>query len=161
MVPLEPFKNKVSKPRRQDPGKRSLLGRPTKARRLRRQDPGKRSLPGRPTKASQGTCHDAPHVPARPGERQAPGCDKTTTAARRLPRQSYHSVPALQYIHQRVALGPFQAYMAGGCASRGARCQAALTRSPSWRAVASLTVPFALFRRRRRAFNALVPCHQG
>ena len=51
------------------------------------QDPGKRSLPGRPTKASQGTCRDAPRVPARPGERQASGRDKTTTAARRLPRQ--------------------------------------------------------------------------
>ena len=88
MVPLEPFKNKVSKSRRQDPRKRSLPGRPTKARHLRRQDPGKRSLPGRPTKASQGTCRDAPRVPARPGERQAPGRDKTTTAAKRLPRQA-------------------------------------------------------------------------
>ena len=67
MVPLEPFKNKVFKPRRQGPGKRSL--------------------PGRPTKAFQGTCRDAPRVPARPGERQASGRDKTTAAARRLPRQ--------------------------------------------------------------------------
>ena len=45
-------------------------------------------LPGRPIKASQGTCRDAPRAPARPGERQAPGRDKTTTAARRLPRQA-------------------------------------------------------------------------
>ena len=119
---MEPFKNKIFKPRRQDPGKRSL--------------------PGRPTKASQGTCRDAPRVLARPDERQASGRDKTTTAARRLPRQSYHPVPALQHIHQRVALGPFQARVAGGCAASGARWQAALTRLPSWQAVASLTVPF-------------------
>ena len=33
VVPLEPFKNKVFKPRRQVPGKRSLPGRPTKASR--------------------------------------------------------------------------------------------------------------------------------
>src|SRR3954467_6619109 len=83
MVPFEPFKNKVFKPRRQVPEKRSLLGRPLKA-----QDPGKRSLPGRPTKASQETCRDAPRVPAGSGERQASGHDKTTAAARRLPRRA-------------------------------------------------------------------------
>src|SRR4051812_9826668 len=137
MVPFEPFKNKVFKPRRQVPGKRSLPGRPLKA-----QDPGKRSLPGRPTKASQETCRDAPRVPARPGERQAPGRDKTTTAARHFAAASNHSVPVLQHTHLHVALGPFQAYMAGGCAARGTLWQAALTRSPSWREVASLTVPF-------------------
>src|SRR4051812_44283398 len=119
MVPFEPFKNKVFKPRRQVPGKRSLPGRPLKA-----QDPDKRSLPGRPTKAFQGTCRDAPRVLARPGERQAPGRDKTTTAARRLPRQATTPQPALQLTHQRVALGPFQAYVAGGCAARGMRWQA-------------------------------------
>src|SRR3954465_14221832 len=68
--------------RKQDPSKRSLPGRPLEA-----QDPGKRSLPGRPTKARQETCRDAPRVLARPGERQAPERDKTSTAARRLPRQ--------------------------------------------------------------------------
>ena len=55
-VPLEPSKNKVFK--------------------LRRQDPGKRSLPGRPTKAPRGTCRDAPRAPARqqgPGKRSLPG----------------------------------------------------------------------------------------
>ena len=79
-----------------------------------------------------------------------------------LAAASYHSVPALQHIHQRVALGPFQARMAGGCAASGARWQVALTRLPSWQAVASLTGPFfALFGRRRRAFNAFVPCRQG
>ena len=39
-------------------------------------------------KAFQGTCRDAPRVPARPGERQAPGHGKTTAAARRFPRQA-------------------------------------------------------------------------
>src|SRR3954466_12827560 len=68
--------------REQGPDKRSLPGRPLEA-----QDPGKRSLPGRPTKARQETCCDASRVPARPGERQAPGLDKTSTVARRLPRQ--------------------------------------------------------------------------
>src|SRR4051812_10978456 len=131
MVPLEPFKNKVFKPRRQVPGKRSLPGRPLEA-----QDPGKRSLPGRPTRASQRTCRDAPRVPAGPGERQAPGRGKTTAAA------SNHSVPALQLTHLRVALGPFQAYVAGGCAARGTLWHAAPTRSPSWQEEAPLTVPF-------------------
>ena len=104
---------------------------------------------------------------ARHASRQGPVSDKLPDATRQRPRQGACRgklplfVPALQQIHQRVALGPFQAYVAGGCAARGARWQAALTRSPSWRAVASLTVPFALFRRRRRAFNALVPCRQG
>ena len=135
----------------QDPGKRSLPGRPTKARRLRRQDPGKRSLPGRPPKASQGTCRGAPRIPARPGERQAPGRDKTTTAARRLPRQATTLCPRSSTSTNVSLWDP----------SRRTWWQAALTRLPSWRAVASLTVPFALFRRHRWAFNALVPCRQG
>ena len=102
----------------------------------------------------------------RHASRQGPVSDKLPDATRQRPRQgacrgSHHSVSTLQHIHQRVALGPFQAYVAGGCAASGARWQAALTRLPSWQAVASLTVPFALFRRRRRAFNALVPCRQG
>ena len=57
------------------------------------QDPGKRSLPGRPLKAFQETCRDAPRVPTRPGERQAPEHDKTTTAARSLPRETPASCP--------------------------------------------------------------------
>ena len=119
MVPLEPFKNKVFK--------------------LRRQGPDKRSLPGRPTKAFRGTCRDAPRVPARPGERQAPRRDKLTTAA------SFHSVPTLQLIHPRVALGPSQAHVAGGCAARGTWWQAAMTWPPSWRTEAPRRSLFALF----------------
>ena len=38
-----------------------------------------------------------------------------------LAAASHHSVAALQHIHQRVALGPFQAYVAGGCAASGAQ----------------------------------------
>ena len=121
VVPLEPFKNKVFK--------------------LRRQGPGKRSLPGRPTKASQGTCRDAPCVPARPGERQASGRDKTTTAARRLPRQATTLYPRSSTSTNVSLWGPFQARVAEGCAASGARWHAELTRLPSWRAVASLTVP--------------------
>ena len=65
------------------------------------QGPGKRSLPGRPTKApargacreghsrhTKKACRDAPRIPARPGERQASGPDKTMAAARRLPWQA-------------------------------------------------------------------------
>ena len=87
--------------------------------------------------------------------------DKTSDCGKALAATSHHSAPALQHIHQRVALGPFQAYVAGGGVARGARWQAALTRLPSWQAVASLAVPFALFRRHRWTFNALVPCRQG
>ena len=79
-VPLEPFKNKVFK--------------------LRRQGPSKRSLPGRPTKTRQGTCRDAPRAPARqqgPGKRSLLGrptkvprgsvSDKLPGATRQRPRQ--------------------------------------------------------------------------
>ena len=126
----------------QDPGKRSLPGRPTKARRLRRQDPGKRSLPRRPPKASQGTCRGAPRVPARPGERQASGRDKTTAAARRLPWQATTLYPRFSTSTNVSLWGPFQVRVAGGCAASGARWHAKLTRLPSWRAVAPLTVLF-------------------
>ena len=126
----------------QDLGKRSLPGRPTKARRLRRQDPSKRSLPGRPPKASQGTSRGAPRAPARPGERQAPGRDKTTTGTRRLPPQTTTLYPRSNTSTNVSLWGPFQAHVAGGCAANGARWHAKLTRLPSWRAVASLTVPF-------------------
>ena len=122
VFPLEPFKNKVSKPRRQGPGKRSLLG--------------------RPTKAFQGTCRDTPRVPTRPDGRQASGRDKTTTAARRLPRQA-----TSLYLHFSASVD-----VSPGDRSRrawreavqpsGVRWQATLTRTPAWRTVAPLTVTF-------------------
>ena len=93
VVPLEPFKNKVSKPRHHKTQARGACqeGQPRPRQEDlagKRQGPSKRSLPGRPTTALQETCRDAPRVPARPGERQASERDKTTTAARRLPRQA-------------------------------------------------------------------------
>ena len=126
VVPLEPFKNKVFKPRRQGPGKRRL--------------------PGRPTEASQGTCRDAPRVPARPNERQASGCDKTTTAARHLQRQAATLCPRSSASTNVSPWRPFQARVAEGCAASGARWHATLTRSPSWRTVAPLTVLFCTVR---------------
>ena len=79
---------------------------------------------------------------SRPGERQASGHDKTTTAARRLPRQATTLYPRSSTSTNVSPWGPFQARVARGCAASGARWHATLTRSPSWRAVASLTVPF-------------------
>ena len=71
----------------------------------------------------QETCRDAPRVPASPDERQAFERDKTTTAARRLPRRSHHSVPTLQHIRRRAAVGPFQEHVLGSCAAK--RCEVA------------------------------------
>src|SRR3954471_24136545 len=85
--------------REQGPGKRSLPGLPLEA-----QDPGKRSLPGRPTKARQEPCRDAPRASARPGERQAPGRDKTSTTARSLPRQATTPPSVLQLIPPHASL---------------------------------------------------------
>ena len=70
-------------------------------------DPGpdKRILPGRDKTPARGACReghsrrikkacrDAPCVPARSGERQASGRDKTTAAARSLPRETPTSCP--------------------------------------------------------------------
>ena len=79
---------------------------------------------------------------SRPGERQASGPDKTTAAARRLPRQAATLYPRSSTSTNVSLWGPFQARVAEGCAASGARWHAELTRVPSWRAVASLTVPF-------------------
>ena len=101
MVPLEPFKDKVFKPR-----------------------------------------HLKELAATRHASRQGPVSDKLPDATRHdrgkaLAVASHHSAPALQHIHQHVALGPFQAYVAGGYAASGERWQAALTRLPPWRAVVS------------------------
>ena len=108
----------------------------------KRQGPGKRSLPGRPTTALRETCRDAPHVPARSGERQASGLDKTTTPTRYSPGARCHSVPTLQRTHPRVAMRLPQGRVAGACAARGTRWQAEMKRKPSWQTVAFLTVTF-------------------
>ena len=81
--------------------------------------------------ANRGISRNLPRHAARPGKtrratsfraRQDNDRGKAPAAA------GYHSVPALQHIHQRVALGPFQARVARGCAASGARWQATLTR---------------------------------
>ena len=97
--------------------------------------------------ASHATAHRwlhslTPRVLARPGERQAFGRDKTTAAARRLPRQATTLYPRSSTSTNVSPWGPFQARVARGCAASGARWHAKLTRLPSWRAVAPLTVPF-------------------
>ena len=74
-----------------------------------------------------------------PGERQASGRDKTTTAARRLPRQATTLCPHSSTSVNVSLWGPFQARVAGGCAASGARWHA---RLPSWQAVAPLMAPF-------------------
>ena len=125
------------------------------------QGPGKRSLPGRPTKAFQGTCRDAPRVPARPGGRQASGRDKTTAAARRLPRQATTLYPRSSTSTNVSLWGPFQARMAEGCAASGARWHAKLTRLPSWRAVAPLTVPFYTVWATQMGIQCLCPLPSG
>ena len=132
----------------QGPVKRSLPGRPTQApargscREETRPRQEERSLPGRPTTTLQETCRDAPHVPARSGERQASGRDKTTTPTRYLPGTSCHSIPTLQCTRPRVAARLSEGRVAGACAARGTRWQAEMKRRPSWQTVALLTVTF-------------------
>ena len=113
MVPLEPFKNKVFKLKKQDPGKRSLPGRPLQA-----QDHPFVTRPWQEElarKAKHDISGDLPWRIARPGKarrvtssraRQVNNRGKVQAAA------SFHYVPALQLIRPRVALGPFQVHVA-------------------------------------------------
>ena len=78
----------------------------------------------------------------RPGERRASGPDKITTAARRLPRQAAILCPRSSASTNVSLWGPLRVRVAGGCAASGAQWHAKLTRSPSWRTVAPLTVLF-------------------
>ena len=127
MVPLEPFKNKVFRPR---PRQEELAG-----------------------KANQGI--------SRPGERQASGRDKTTTASRRLPWQVTTLYPRSSTSTNVSPWGPFQARVARGCAASGARWHAKLTRLPSWRAVAPLTVPFHTVWATQTGIQCLCPLPSG
>ena len=112
-------------------------------------------------KANQGTFRDAPRVPARPGERQASGPDKTTAAARRLPRQATTLYPHSSTSTNVSPWGPFQARVARGCAASGARWHAKLTRLPTWRAVAPLTVPFYTVWATQTGLQCLCPLPAG
>src|SRR3954471_7003693 len=122
----------------------------------RRQGPGKRSLPGRPSQIietpASGVCREgrsrlkitsqearlgAICAPAGPGERQASEPGKPPGPARSSPRQGtcpgeLCCVPALQLIEPRVALGPFQGRVAGGCAARGTRWHSSVVKPSPW-----------------------------
>ena len=142
--PRRPFKNKVLKSR---PRQEELAGKAN-------QGPGKRSLPGRDKTLARGACReghsrhtkkacrDAPCVPARPGEQQAPKHDKTTTAARSLPRETPTSCPRSSTPANVSLWDSPRAHVAGGRAARGTWWQAEMKRSPSWQMVAFLTVTF-------------------
>ena len=96
VVLLEPFKNKVSKPRRQGPGKRSLPGRPTQAPARgscwEETRPRQEELAG---KATQGIPRKL--AATRPASRQGPVSDKLPNTTRRRPRQgACHGKPPLR-----------------------------------------------------------------
>ena len=190
MVPLEPFKNKVFKLRRQGPGKRSLPGRPTKASQgtfrdaphvpARQQGPGKRSLPGRPTQALRRTCRDAPRVPARqqgPGKRSLPG---GPTKASRGPVSGKLPDPTRQRPRQGACRGrrplcthapahPPACRHEASSGARGGRLDSqggtVVSGADKKAVLANSSAPnghfWALFRRLRHAFNAFVPWRQG
>ena len=79
-----------------------------------------------------------------------------------LATASNHPVPALHDIHLRVTLGLFPGARGGRLCSQG--CMVA-SDAGNIAIVADGGAPngrfFALFKRPRRAFNALVPCRQG
>src|SRR3954465_7538762 len=137
MVLLEPFENKLFKPKETSPRQEELAGKAARGTRPRQEE-----LAG---KADQSISKNLPRRATRPGRtlratssrtRQDNGRGKALAAA------GNHSVAALQLTHLRVAPGPFLAYVARGCAARGTLWHAALTRSPSWQAVAPPMVPF-------------------
>ena len=97
------------------------------------QDPGKRSLPGRP---EDSISEDMPRRTLRPGRTRG----ATSFRARQdqdpgkvLAGGSLRCVPALQLIGPRVALGPFQGRVADDCAAWGTRWHSMVTRLPPWR----------------------------
>src|SRR3954467_9905353 len=93
-------------------------------------------------KANQGISKNLQRRATRPGRTRRATSSRTRQdngRGKALAAESNHFVPALRLPHLRVAPGPFQAYVAGGCAARGTLWHAALTRSQSWQAVAPLT----------------------
>ena len=119
------------------------------------QDPGKRSLPGRPRMAFQKICLGASCAPARTRRATSFRARQGQGPGKVLAGGSLHCVPALQLIGPRVALGPFQGHVADGCAAWGTRWQATMTRPSPWRTETPKGGRF--WGRRRRALNALVP----
>ena len=116
--------------------------------------PGKRSLPGRDktpareacrgghSRHTKKACRDAPCVPARSGERQASGCDKTMAAARSLLRETPTACPRSNSPANVSLWDSPRAHVAGGRAARGTWWQAEMKRRSSWQTVALLTVTF-------------------
>ncbi len=82
--------------------------------------PRQEELAGR---ANQSISRNLPRHTTRPGKaRQATSFQtrQGTDRGKALAAASYHSVPALQHIYQRVALGPFQARVAASDADKTA-----------------------------------------
>ena len=118
--PLKPFKNKVFKLRNKTPKRGACR---EGCSRLKTtplaQDPGKRSLPGRPKNSIS---EDMPWRTARPGKAQRAASFRARQGSDRgkvLASASFHCVPALQLTWPRVALGPFLGHVADGCAAWG------------------------------------------
>ena len=147
MAPLKTIQEELAGRANQVPGKRSLPGGPTKApargscreeTRPRQEELAGKATQGIPRKA----CRDAPCVPARSGERQASGRDKTTAAAGSLPRETPTACPRSSSPANVSLWDSPRAHVAGGRAARGTWWQAEMKRSPSWQMVALLTVNF-------------------
>ena len=130
---MKPFKNKVYKTEDRDPGKWSLPGRLHQAQDYHiNARPWQEELAGKTRRQ-----HLRRHASAHLAPRQDPGSDKLPGPARSRPRQgvcrgSLRCVPALQLIGPRVALGPIQGRVAGGCAAWGTRWHSAVVKPSPW-----------------------------
>src|SRR3954462_5792223 len=144
-------------PKRERPRQEELSG--TAARSTR---PRQEELAG---KADQGTTRDLLRRATRPSKDRRATSSRARQGINRgkaLAAASHHPAPALQLIHPRVALGPFQAYVARGCAARSMRWQSNADRVAVVANGGAPDGPFpAPSGRRRWAFNALVPCRQS
>ena len=120
MVPLEPFKNKVFKLKKQGPGKRSLPGRPYQA-----QDYHFSTRPWQEElarKTKECALKDMPRRVVRPGRARGAtsfGARQGQGPGKVLAGGSSHCVPALQLIWPRVALGALPGARGGRLCSLG------------------------------------------
>ena len=162
LVPLKPFKNKVFKLRNKTPARGACREGRTRLKVITlAQDPGKRSLPGRPRNTYLKRCLGASCAPAGPGERQASGPGKVATPARCLPGKPMlcPSAPAHLATRRPGALpgarGRWLCSLGYTVASHDD--EATVVANGDARTDAFYTV----LGRRRRAFNALVPHRLG
>ena len=153
---MEPSKNKVFK-LRSLPRRATRSGKATRPRQEelagKANQGAPRNLPQRATRSGKATrprqeelAGKTDQGTSKPGERQASGPDKITAAARRLPRQAATLRPRSSASTNMSLWGPLRTCVAEGCAASGAQWHAKLTRSPSWRTVAPLTVLFCTVR---------------